>query len=1175
MGQPEIVAGCWQGLIFRPCPAVVVAGGMPGGWCGRIQGMAGDLDTGYLARLATDQREALERVNAPGLAALRDYLKSSEVVAFLGAGASVPLYPLWAGLIGELVDAAAGRLSEKQAATCRALAGSAPEEVMEIVRRSLGEPSYRAVLREVLRVRTDPVTGRSWTGVQELVCRCAFRGVVTTNYDPGIVDARMRVRPGASATGFTTWQDELGLDEWRTGRVFGGGELPVLYAHGVHTQPDSVVLAASDYRRAYAGKLARVLERLADGGHLCWIGFSFADQRLAAILREVPLLSGTQHHPGAAPTHVAIMAWDPEAEANEPGVLAQRAEIAYGAQVILYPAPGGDHSALTALLGELANARFPPAGEAPARPALAAAETGTGATAGRAEVVVRWVPPPDPVAHFTGRVEELARLDRWAADPGVRLVGVSAWGGAGKTALVTHWVGGGIARRPGLQGVFGWSFYTDPSAEHWAAGLLEWAQHDLSVPVPATGRPAARVLGVLAAAPVLLVLDGLELVQEGPAGDGFGRLLDGLLREVLTGVCQMECGGLVVLTSRFLFADLEGFDGSSARILELPAFTPAEGAALLAAAGGGWLPRAERRELVAAVDGHALAVTVLAGLLATRLPAASLGALRADLAAAARTDARVGKMLGFYAGRLGDADRYLLAGVSLFTRPVTADTVLTVAAHEAFGGRLAGWTPGMVQAAVRERLAGLASWHPDGTISAHPLVRDTFRPLTLSAAATVVDITLTGLPRGRVTSRADALAVTEAIELLLDAGQWQPAHDLYSSRCDRGYVWMDLPAARLGQRTATAFVATPARREACATHLNPNDLCFYLNAAGLYATIAGDLATARDHLTLVTRHYRYAGNMRNHLAASLLNLAECLGRLGLAGPARDAAAEALATRVATGNWDYVRSSHTFLGWLAGLTGDATAAENHFTTADQIRLTEEGEHLYSYGGVLWTQWLARTGRPGPAEDLTRRNADVSREQGWNENLARCDQILGDLALAAGDTVTAGRHLATAIADFRAGDHLTDLAEALPSLAACAQATGDLGAAARHLAEAITIAAPRALIPAQATALAARARLRSAHVTATGNTDALAQGRDDADAARRLAVHHHLAWHELDALTAHAILDQAEGTSHGWAAQVGQLRAQLIPPGLDPNPLATVEQFVKEEEERRRQGRRYRH
>ena len=1125
--------------------------------------MVGDLDSGYLAGLPADQRAALERVNAPGLAALRDYLRSGEAVAFLGAGVSAPLYPRWAGLIGELVDAAAGRLSEAEATTCRALAGSAPEEVVEIVRRSLGGPSYHAVLRGVLRVRTDPVTGRSWTGVQELVCRCAFRGVVTTNYDPGIVNARMRVRPGASATGFMTWQDELGLDEWRTGRVFGGAELPVLYAHGVHTQPDSVVLAASDYRRAYAGKLAPVLERLADGGHLCWIGFSFADQRLAAILREVPLLSGTRHDPGAAPAHVAVMAWDPADEASDLGILAQRAEIAYGAQVILYPAPGGDHSALAALFAGLADARFPAAAEAPARPASPAAGPGTSADTGRADVVVRWVPPPDPVAHFTGRAEELARLDRWAADPAVRLVGVSAWGGAGKTALVTHWAGdgGGITRRPGLRGVFGWSFNTDPSPEHWAAGFLDWAQRDLGVPVPGTGRVAGRVLGVLGAVPVLLVLDGLEVVQEGPAGEGFGRLLDGLLREVLTGACQIEHAGLVVLTSRFPFADLEAFDGSSARMLEVPAFTPAQGATLLAAAGGGWLPEAERRELVALVDGHALAVTVLGGLLAARLPATDLAALRDDLAAAARTDTRVGKVLGFYAAALGEADRYLLAAVSLFARPVSVEAVLAVAAHEAFGGRLAGWTPGMVRAAVRERLAGLATWHPDATISAHPLVRDTFRPLALPAAATAADTSLTGLPAGTVASRADALRVTEAIELLLDAGQWQPADDLYQARCGSApSVWQTLPAARLGQRTATAFVATPARRDACATHLPPGRLSFYLNETGLCANRAGDLATARDYLTLAVRHERDGENM-DILAIRLGNMVESLGRLGLVDLAQAAAVEALTCAEGADDLVGVLDSHAYLGWLAGLAGETAAAEQHFTTADQTSLTDRDKHLYSLNGVWWAQWLAQTGRPLSARDLIRRNVAICRENGWNDDAARCDQVLGGLALAAGDPVTARTHLTAAVTAFRDGDCLTDLAEALPSLAACAQATGDLDTAERHLAEAITIAAPRALIPAQATVLAARARLRAAHATATGNADALAQGRDDADAAWRLAVRRHLPWHELDALTAHAALDEAEGTSHDWAAQAGQLHAQLAPPGLDPDPLATVERLVE--------------
>jgi hypothetical protein len=272
--------------------------------------MSEDLSVDYLDGLPPAKREELARANDPGLTALRQYLASGQAVAFLGAGVSAPLYPLWAGLIGELVDAASGRLGQREAAACRALARESPEEVVEIIRRELGAASYREVLREVLRVRVDSESGRSWTTVQELICRCAFKAVATTNYDPGIVDARIRVRTAASATGFITWEDDLGLDRWRTGDVFGDAELPVLFAHGQHNRPDSVVLATTEYRRAYAGKLPQVLARLLDG-HLVWIGFSFADQRISAILREVADRTGTRTDPGSAPRHIAVMAWDP------------------------------------------------------------------------------------------------------------------------------------------------------------------------------------------------------------------------------------------------------------------------------------------------------------------------------------------------------------------------------------------------------------------------------------------------------------------------------------------------------------------------------------------------------------------------------------------------------------------------------------------------------------------------------------------------------------------------------------------------------------------------------------------------------------------------------------------------------------------------------------------------
>jgi hypothetical protein len=54
--------------------------------------------------------------------------------------------------------------------------------------------------------------------------------------------------------------------------------------------------------------------------------------------------------------------------------------------------------------------------------------------------------------------------------------------------------------------------------------------------------------------------------------------------------------------------------------------------------------------------------------------------------------------------------------------------------------------------------------------------------------------------------------------------------------------------------------------------------------------------------------------------------------------------------------------------------------------------------------------------------------------------------------------------------------------------------------------------------------------------------------------------------------HTALDQAEGVSHGWAAQAAQLQAQLVPSGLDPAPLATVERLVKAHKGQRRRRKR---
>lgn len=247
-------------------------------------------------------------------------------------------------------------------------------------------------------------------------------------------------------------------------------------------------------------------------------------------------------------------------------------------------------------------------------------------------------------------------------------------GGAGKTALVTHWLAarGGWWVRPEVRGLFAWSFYADPSEDAWAQSLLDWAAEALGV-VPEGQRMSERVLTLMRRVGLVLVLDGLEVLQEGPNSAGHGRLLGGLLRDVLTGICRIPSDGFAALTSRYVFADLERFDGGPARMLDLPAMSAEDGAELLAStgptgcptlSGKGW-SRRSTATLRRFARSRARSQSTYRSATSVRCSPA--------WSAAGRTDKRVRRVLSFYAEQLSDTARWSsrrrFASLSHFLRP--------------------------------------------------------------------------------------------------------------------------------------------------------------------------------------------------------------------------------------------------------------------------------------------------------------------------------------------------------------------------------------------------------------------------------------------------------------------------------------------------------------------------
>ena len=166
-----------------------------------------------------------------------------------------------------------------------------------------------------------------------------------------------------------------------------------------------------------------------------------------------------------------------------------------------------------------------------------------------------------------GRETELAALDAAWAKGTLNVYTLVAWGGAGKTSLVFHWVQTRFAAKepnwPGVERYFDWSFYsqgTGESRQTSADLFIAKALAFFGDPDPTVGGPherGERLAGLIRRHRTLLILDGIEPLQYPPGDPQAGRLKDPALEALLRGLAA-DNPGLVVITTREHLTNVEG-----------------------------------------------------------------------------------------------------------------------------------------------------------------------------------------------------------------------------------------------------------------------------------------------------------------------------------------------------------------------------------------------------------------------------------------------------------------------------------------------------------------------------------------------------------------------------------------------------------------------------------------
>ena len=738
-------------------------------------------------------------------------------------------------------------------------------------------------------------------------------------------------------------------------------------------------------------------------------------------------------------------------------------------------------------------------------------------------------------AVLVGREAELALLDQAWSNPSTHVVVIRGKGGEGKTSLVAAWMAELACKGwRGAQRVLDWSFYSQGTKDQSSATadfFFDRVLSDLGDPDPKAGGPedrAARLADLLNQQRTLLVLDGLEPLQH-PPGPLHGALKDKGMAALLRALAARNTG-LVVVTTRERVDEIQPFYDRTAIDLDLQFLSPLAGAQVLHNAGarraGSASIAADDAELQAAsgeVKGHALTLFLVGNyLLLIDDSGRRQGDIRqrhtmrlADAEHEYQNDSRRAYGHAFKAIEAyetwfaaGDESARLQLSVlrllGLFDRPAKA-AALAALRQPPIPGLTELW-PGQTDRQWRITLARLQEIRlidaaPDGSIDAHPLIREYFgqqlrsrqpqafqaahgrlfdhlcqstphRPDTLDGLQPLYQAVVHGCLAGRQQEACDKVY----IDRILRGG----GADGFYSRTKLGAIGADLGAE------AAFFEQTWTRVSA---NLSEGDQAWLLSEAAFSLHALGRITEALEPMRAGLEKRIRQANWKNAAngAGNLSGLEVTLGRLG------EAVADARrAIEFADRSGDAfkqmgLRTTAADALHQSGQAGQQDEARVLFATAEAMQHKRQPgfELLYSLQGFRYCDlilapaeraaWAAALGSGSGALSGEVADALADAERRGNKMFdwrvagdPLLDIALDHLTLArvalyraalAGQppAANANPHLAPALDSLRQAGQSDHLPKALLTAAHWQALAGDAAAARRHLDEAQQIAA----------------------------------------------------------------------------------------------------------------------